>query len=295
MKKQLLTMRDGKKIYAQIYDKGHKGFLLMLHGGPGQGCYDFQYQAAKLSESINVIIFDQRGVLRSDKLEDNEPFGLDHIIDDCENIKSILGINSWSILGHSFGGMLALLYAAKYPKSVDKVIFESPSFNLPMSINSLYLRTIEIAEAQGKLDYANELKEFINNNSGLKSLTDNVGQIPDEIRDEVYYDCEPLEEVSEINDLTDITEQHWENGKIHFDRLLSEGKINDNFIPLLSNLQCPSILILGQYDPICCKEQQEYYIKNSMNSKIIMFDKSGHTPHNDEPYKFTDIVTDFLR
>jgi len=31
-----------------------------------------------------------------------------------------------------------------------------------------------------------------------------------------------------------------------------------------------------------------------MNEKVITFDKSGHTPHNDEPYKFTEVVINFL-
>lgn len=295
MENQFIAMRDGKKIYVQIYDKGHKDFLLMLHGGPGQGCFDLQYQATKLSESVNVIIFDQRGVLRSDKIEENEPFGLEYLVDDCENIRNILGINIWSIMGHSFGGMLALLYATKYPKSVEKVIFENPSFNFLMSMRSVYLKSAEILQKQGKFDYANELRKFADNNNELKLLTDNIRQIPIEVRGEVYHNGETLEGVRLINSAIDVTEQQWEIGKIHFDRLLIEGKINQNFIPLLSALQCASILILGQYDPICCREQQECYLKNSMNSKIITFDKSGHTPHNDEPYKFIETVIDFLR
>lgn len=293
MEKQIIAMRDGKKIYVQIYNKGHKDYLLMLHGGPGQGCYDLQYQATKLSESINVIIFDQRGVLRSDKIEENEAFGLEYLVDDCENIRDILGINSWSILGHSFGGMLALLYAAQYPKSVEKVIFECPSFNFLMSMRSVYLKSAEILQKQGKFDCANELKIFANNNE-LKSLIDNIMQIPIEVRNEVYHNSESLEEVRVINSQIDIVEEQWENGKIHFDRLLSEGKIDKNFMELFSDLQCPSILLLGKYDPVCCKEQQEVYLRNSINSKIIMFDKSGHTPHNDEPYRFTDTVMEFL-
>jgi proline iminopeptidase len=293
MEKQFIDMRDGKKIYVQIYNKAHKDFLLMLHGGPGQGSYDLQYQAEKLSESVNVIIFDQRGVLRSDRIEDNEPFGLEYLVEDCENIRNILGINRWSILGHSFGGMLALIYATQYPKSVKKVVFECPSFNFLMSMRCVYLKSAEILQKQGKYDCANELRKFAKNNE-LKSLIENIMQIPIEVRSEVYHNSESIEEVRVINSQIDVVQEQWENGKIHFDRLLSEGKIGQNYMELLSGFHCPSILILGKYDPICCKEQQEFYLKNSMDSKIILCDKSGHTPHNDEPYKFTDTVRDFL-
>lgn len=294
MKNQFLSMKDGKKIYVQIYDKGHNEFLLMLHGGPGQGCYDLQYQATKLSEYFNVIIFDQRGVLRSDKIEENEPFGLEYLVDDCENIRNVLGINGWHILGHSFGGMLALLYATQYPQSVKKVIFESPSFNFVMSMRSVYLKAAEMIQNKGMFDHAEELRKFVGNNYELKSLTDNIRQIPIKIRTEVYHNVEILEEVRVINSQIDVTEEQWENGKIHFDRLLIEGKISQDFTSLVLSLKCPSILILGKYDPICCEEQQECYLKNSINGKIIMFDKSGHTPHNDEPYKFMETAVDFL-
>lgn len=50
MEKHFVSLRDGKKIYVEIYGKGHKNNLLTLHGGPGEGCGDFQYQAMKLSE-----------------------------------------------------------------------------------------------------------------------------------------------------------------------------------------------------------------------------------------------------
>ena len=81
---------------------------------------------------------------------------------------------------------------------------------------------------------------------------------------------------------------------VNFERLLNDGEVNKDFMPLLSGFQCPSILILGKYDPICCSEQYECYLKESINGKIIIFDKSGHTPHNDEPYKFTEVVSNFL-
>lgn len=91
--------------------------LLFLHGGPGSSCVDYcLYQAKALSVKPYVIAFDQRGVLRPEAIKDNEEFHIDDIIYDCEEMRTAMGITSWSLLGHSFGGMLAARYASMFPK-----------------------------------------------------------------------------------------------------------------------------------------------------------------------------------
>jgi proline iminopeptidase len=246
MEKCFVSLRDGKKIYVEIYNKGHKDNLLMLHGGPGEGCGDFRYQAIKLSEFFNVITFDQRGVLRSDKIEINEQFGLDYLVDDCENLKNIIGINRWHILGHSFGGEIALIYATKNPESLGKVIFESPSFCYPMAIKNFYKKCIEIAQQDGNYQYARKLNEFINNTDNIKLLADSMKKIPIDIIKRADHKSKTSPKIESINSIRDIKEEQWQNGRIHFERLQEEGKMNENFMPLISRMKCSSLLILGK-------------------------------------------------
>ncbi|GFZ30194.1 proline iminopeptidase [Clostridium zeae] len=293
MDKRYITLRDGKRIYVETYNKGHKRNLLMLHGGPGEGCGDLRYQAIKLSEHFNVVIFDQRGVLRSEKIEDDENFGLEFLIDDCEDLKNILGFDSWSVLGHSFGGELALLYAIKYPSSVGKVIFECPTFYYPMSIHSIYIKYINIAEKAGMIEFAKEIRELVDNASDIGVLTDNMRRL---ITATMKFDrqIEVSKEIEEVNSITDATDEQWQNGGTHLCRLQKEGKINENMIPLISELKCPSLLILGKYDPVCFHEQIEFYSKHSSKGSIITFYNSDHRAHDEEPTKFTDTVVQFI-
>lgn len=293
MEKQFISLRDGKRVYVQIYNQGYKNNILILHGGPGEGCLDFQYQALKLSEHFNVVIFDQRGVLRSDKIEDGENFGLEHLIDDCENLKNILGFFSWSVLGHSFGAELALLYAIKYPSSVDKLIFECPTFYYPKSIRSIYIKYINIAQQSGMLQFANEARELLDNTMDIGLLTDNMRKVVSVVM-KVDRKIEVPQEVERINNPFDVNSEHWENGRIHFNRLQKEGKMNENMMPLITEIKCPSLLLLGKYDPVCFKEQREFYSKNSINGKTITFENSDHRPHNEEADKFTETVVEFL-
>lgn len=102
---------SGKNIYIDNYGKDNKNSLLYLHGGPGAGCLDFHNQAQSIGKYCNVIAIDQYGVLRSDAISDAENYGMEIQIEMLERLRVQLGINKWSLLGHSYGGMLAALYA----------------------------------------------------------------------------------------------------------------------------------------------------------------------------------------
>ena len=117
----------GKKIWYEVYGAEHSGTLLYLHGGPGASCLDFVDQARALGEKRRVILFDQLGVMRSDAIAEDESYGMEYQIEMVEEMRKLLGIEKWSILGHSYGGMLAVLYASTYPNTIQKVILDCPS------------------------------------------------------------------------------------------------------------------------------------------------------------------------
>ena len=103
-----------KEIYYEIYGECNKNTLVYFHGGPGASCLDFTAQAKALSSKLKVIIFDQCGVLRSERINENESYGMKIQVDMIEEMRKMLGIDKWSVLGHSYGGMLACLYAHTY-------------------------------------------------------------------------------------------------------------------------------------------------------------------------------------
>ncbi len=128
----------GKLLYVEIYGSSENRPILYLHGGPGEMCFDFTYhQAHRLQDSFQLIAIDQRGAGRSAKIEKQEQFGLQDIIEDCEELREMLQIEKWSVIGHSFGGFLALLYATLYPQSIQKIIFEGPTFDFSLTSRSL--------------------------------------------------------------------------------------------------------------------------------------------------------------
>ena len=97
-----------------------------------------------------MITFDQYGVLRSDKIADNEPYTMDIQVDMIEEMRRKLNIKHWSVLGHSYGGALAVFYANKYSDSVEKILLECPSLNFTDSAKSI---------AAYLTDYLNQLED----------------------------------------------------------------------------------------------------------------------------------------
>lgn len=102
----------GKSLYVEIHGNEESPPLLYLHGGPGESCYEFMaHQADRLSERLRLIGMDQRGVWRSEAIEEDEPLSIHDLVEDCEQLREQLGIQKWAVLGHSFGGLLGVLYA----------------------------------------------------------------------------------------------------------------------------------------------------------------------------------------
>jgi len=94
---------------------------------------DFTAKAKELGEKYHVVSFDQYGCLRSAPIPKYEPFGMNDHIKLIDKLREALGVQSWTILGHSYGGMLACLYAHTFPDSVDGVIYECPSWDFILS------------------------------------------------------------------------------------------------------------------------------------------------------------------
>lgn len=294
MIEQLLTLRDGKKIFMRYYNElSSANTILYLHGGPGDNCENFNCAAHYLSDSFNIVMIDQRGVLRSDRVEENEPLDVQTLVEDCEDIRKQLSIDKWIILGHSYGGFLALLYAYQYPLSTDRVIYENPNWNSIDTIKTIhkntsaYLRTINEDELADKIDKVIATCEDFNTLIQLQLDT------PEEFRNQIYYNKPWTAEIKKYYKLQNITDQQWENSQIHSRRIL-EDKINyRNMLPFIKEIHCPSLLIRGEYDPCMSREYQDYFINNSPNGNLAIVPDCGHSVHTDNVSEFCRLLKEF--
>lgn len=119
---------DGEKVFYEVSGSGVPA--VYIHGGPGYWSKSFQYSMHNLLENqLRMIYVDQRGCGRSEECS-NTDFSLNRITDDFEELRDHLGLQDWYLIAHSFGGILALNYAKKYPNRVKGIILSNATLNM---------------------------------------------------------------------------------------------------------------------------------------------------------------------
>jgi proline iminopeptidase len=106
----------GARIYFKTLGRGVP--LLLLHGGPGADHSDFLPALRPLARRCRLVLIDERGSGRSERLEDPKEYTLNRMVRDIERVRQQLGLRQLVVLGHSFGGILAQAYAVAHPKRI---------------------------------------------------------------------------------------------------------------------------------------------------------------------------------
>lgn len=287
----------GKKLYVETHGNPKNKPVLYLHGGPGESCYDFSFhQAERLKDSLYVMMIDQRGVCRSEEITEDEAFGFHDLIEDCEELRKALQIEKWSVIGHSFGGYVALLYASIYPSSIEKIIFEGPTFDFALTSRALLQKTGKVLKKFGKEKVAEESLAYSSSNASSEELLEAYIRLSNELEEnrmEIYNYKE------DVTDESLYSDEEWEvfsnRSKIHFDRLKVEGAVHTSLLQKIKEIENPMLLIVGKYDAVTCEKQIDTFNKDAQNGDYIVFEESGHTPHYEEADRFAEIVIQFLK
>jgi proline iminopeptidase len=141
--------------------------LLLLHGGPG-GTHEFfeSFESFLPEAGIEFIYYDQLGSYYSDKPTDSSLWTTERFVEEVEQVRLALGLNkdNFYLLGHSWGGILAMEYALKYQQHIKGLIISNMMSSCPLygkyanevlakQMPPAVLDTIRMIEA--KKDFAN--------------------------------------------------------------------------------------------------------------------------------------------
>lgn len=293
---------ESKNIYYEEYGKHNKHTIVYFHGGPGESCLSYTHQAKVLGEKYHVISFDQYGVLRSDAIPENESFGVEDHVELIEKMRKKLGINSWTVLGHSYGGMLACLYVHTYPDNVHSVIYDCPTWNISLTSKTIasvllpYFQQIDFEKglnicnaimnedttSKEAFDKAIELSSMMQEDEGIRRYSHTI--------DSHEYEQYMIKYIPQIN--TDSA--NWKKFIRHTQKLMQKGDFYNDYLPCLKDIKVPSLLLIGKYDVTCGKDQQDYFCKFSKNGVIIEFQNSAHLAWIQESEAYTTAIINFL-
>jgi proline iminopeptidase len=281
----------GTQLYVDERGPADAPALLYLHGGPGSGSYDFvSFQGDALSRQLRLVAVDQRGVQHSDPLEG--PVTEDSLVADFEALRQELGIERWTLLGHSFGGRLALRYALAHPDTVDKAIFENPAWDMDLVTRTLLRAGLPLLKELGQDHGVAELLDY-RGPMTAEVWQDRIGVMHrlGDRRMEVYHSPSSPDLVLPADDLPDEIQSR---AGSFAEAIVQTPGFAESLLPLLARVTQPALLIKGEYDPVTSPEEIARFQSDVPNGTYRCFENAGHFAHAEAATAYTKLVTEFV-
>ncbi|HZX73864.1 MAG TPA: proline iminopeptidase-family hydrolase [Cyclobacteriaceae bacterium] len=164
-------------VWTKRFGNNPKIKVLFLHGGPG-GTHEFfeSFESFFPQEGFEFYEYDQLGSYFSDKPKDSSLWTIDHFVEEVEQVRKALGLNkdNFYLLGHSWGGILAMEYALKYQSNLKGLVISNMMSDcvaygkyaenvLAKQMNPKVLDTIRAIEARGDFNNPKYMELLIPN------------------------------------------------------------------------------------------------------------------------------------
>lgn len=152
------------KVWTKRFGNNPTIKVLLLHGGPG-GTHEFfeSFESFFPQQGFEFYEYDQLGSYFSDQPKDSSLWTTERFVEEVEQVRVALGMNkdNFYLLGHSWGGILAMEYALKYQANIKGLIISNMMSSCPLygkyadevlakQMNPKVLDTIKALEARGE-------------------------------------------------------------------------------------------------------------------------------------------------
>jgi proline iminopeptidase len=281
--KEVFVKADGAELFCRVFGVGSP--VIVIHGGPGLSQDYLLPYMAKLGEHNCAIFYDQRACGLSTGDSTANVIRLETFVEDVELIRKAFGYQKVSILGHSWGGFLAVQYAIAHPESIDKLILLSTA---PVSSEDFSLMLKEGAVRMAP--YQEELK-VIRETKGFAEGDPEINEKYFRITFRSYFFNSRKEDLLNFY----MSPKALINGRKVSD-LLEQNVFSKpfNFHDALKTLNMPTLIIHGDFDPIPHLTAQKIH-EDIRGSTYILLRNCGHFPYVESPEDLFEYLGDFLQ
>ncbi|MGH7595094.1 MAG: alpha/beta fold hydrolase [bacterium] len=275
---------DGVVLHYKIFGTGAP--ILLLSGGPGIANDYFTPLAKALGETYQTILLDQRGTGKSQLAAiDLTTINFETYLNDLEAVRKHLKVERWTLLGHSWGGILAMAYAAKHPQQVKAMILAG-SGGINTDFVKYYtaniLSRLSPAERE-EVQFWQEPQRFMANpNRAVCEFSRIIAPAMVFDRKHAYALAEQTLATDAFNPAVNLVmNQQWFTNPYDFKEPLRQ-------------LHAPVLIVQGRQDPI--GETTAYQIQQTIpNAKLQFVEQCGHWAFVEHEQEFLQIVRDFLK
>jgi proline iminopeptidase len=249
--------------------------VIVANGGPGLShIYMLQNDVwTRLSHNRQIVFYDQRGTGKSKNVKPDASWGMDVQVADMDAVRAKFGFQKFDLVGDSYGGLLAMAYAAAHPEHIEKLILSdsaAPAWkDIVRVLPDVFPDVLEQIAAREKNPTTNAADQRIRDHFLMLFYSEAN-------RDAYLAGVKDLESVPQVS------------------AAVQKATRTLDLTPELPKFKFPTMVITGRYDMNVTPLTAWNIYKAIPGAKFVVFEKSGHLPSYEEPDKYVQIVNAFL-
>lgn len=272
---------NGTEINVRIVGKGSP--LLVVHGGPGLNHTYFLPHFENLAKKHLLIFIDQRACGKSSGSLDSTQMSLDWFVKDMEAIRKELKLGKVSVLAHSWGGLLGMSYASRYPESIQSLILSN---SVSPKVGEYDKQTNQIVNSRYSKEDSTLRAQTLKSKAFKEGDLEAYGLLFKVSFKQSFFNRSYIDSLNLV-----LPSDFVKKRKALF--FMTKELSNYDFYPDLKKIRCRTLIIHGDFDAIPIELAQN--INKSIHASTLSVIKdAGHFPFIEQKNDFFDVVEEFL-
>ena len=287
---------NGAKLWVVTVGKGDP--IIVIPGGPGGNHLGYRvFDSLTVKGNIQMIYYDAFGRGKSDTAKNVQEYSLARDIEDIEGLRVAMHLDKISLLGHSYGGLVAQGYAVKYEQHLSHLILANTFHSFVM-----WQENDDNSNREIKTNYPEVWTELMRIREAGAISSDAIHQ---DIYGRVPYGFLYAYNPGRFEGGGGGQRKAYPNpfnSALYYQMVGKDGDFivgsdigNFDFRQQLKNLKIPILIIAGRYDRVAVPWMQVKYKNYCPQARFVMFEHSGHNPQVEEPAKEFPLIVDFMK